>query len=164
MANVAHSGLTGSDLHEPKGVASANASEVYVADGAASGSFTALSTLVTSTVGHIVPLTVRIPNIETAGSYWVVSPVAGTIDNWYVVLDKDPAADATLTMEIATVAVTGSSMVVATAGWALNTVDTAAPSAAKTIGKGAAIEIINDGTASGTDVEGIVTISITRTD
>lgn len=34
---VAHSSLTGSDLHEPKGVASANAGDVYVADGAGSG-------------------------------------------------------------------------------------------------------------------------------
>lgn len=39
MPDVAHSSLTGSDLHEPKGVASANANEVYVADGSTSGSW-----------------------------------------------------------------------------------------------------------------------------
>lgn len=42
MANVAHSGLTGADLHEPKGVAAATANQVYVADGAASGAWTTL--------------------------------------------------------------------------------------------------------------------------
>lgn len=43
MANVAHSSLTGASLHEPKGVASANAYEVYVADGAASGNWEILT-------------------------------------------------------------------------------------------------------------------------
>lgn len=37
MANVAHSGLTDPNLHEPKGVAAASAGQIYVADGAASG-------------------------------------------------------------------------------------------------------------------------------
>lgn len=35
-----HSSLTGADLHEPKGVASAAANQVYVADGAGSGTWT----------------------------------------------------------------------------------------------------------------------------
>ncbi len=39
MANVAHSTLTGANLHEPKGVASATAGTIYVADGAGSGSW-----------------------------------------------------------------------------------------------------------------------------
>lgn len=42
MANVAHSTLTGANLHEPKGVASASAGEVYVADGASSGSWSSV--------------------------------------------------------------------------------------------------------------------------
>lgn len=41
MANVAHSTLTGADLHEPKGIASANSGEVYVANGGGSGAWTA---------------------------------------------------------------------------------------------------------------------------
>lgn len=44
MANVAHSSLTGSDLHEPKGVAAATANKVYVTNGSGSGAFTAIST------------------------------------------------------------------------------------------------------------------------
>lgn len=45
MANVAHSSLTGADLHEPKGAAAATANKVYVSDGAGSGAWTATSTL-----------------------------------------------------------------------------------------------------------------------
>ncbi len=44
MANVLHSALTGVELHEPKGVAAASSGEVYVADGAGSGAWTAQST------------------------------------------------------------------------------------------------------------------------
>lgn len=40
MTTVAHSSLTGSDLHEPKGVASASANTLYVANGAGSGTWT----------------------------------------------------------------------------------------------------------------------------
>lgn len=36
---VAHNTLTGADLHEPKGVASASADTVYVADGSGSGTW-----------------------------------------------------------------------------------------------------------------------------
>lgn len=44
MANVAHSTLTGSELHEPKGVDSAALGTVYVADGAGSGNWNSIST------------------------------------------------------------------------------------------------------------------------
>ena len=44
MANVAHSTLTGSELHEPKGAATAALGTVYVANGAGSGSWNSVST------------------------------------------------------------------------------------------------------------------------
>lgn len=44
MANVAHASLTGAELHEPKGVASAALGTVYVANGAGSGSWSAIGT------------------------------------------------------------------------------------------------------------------------
>lgn len=40
MADVQHSALTDPQLHEPKGVASASANQVYLADGAGSGIWT----------------------------------------------------------------------------------------------------------------------------
>lgn len=46
----AHSGLTASDLHEPKGVATAVAGTVYAANGSGSGAWTDPNTLITSSV------------------------------------------------------------------------------------------------------------------
>jgi hypothetical protein len=42
MATVSHATLTGVQLHEPKGVASATAGTVYVANGSGSGSWIGL--------------------------------------------------------------------------------------------------------------------------
>ena len=39
MANVEHSSLTGSALHEPKGTSTANSGEAYVANGSGSGTW-----------------------------------------------------------------------------------------------------------------------------
>lgn len=43
MADVAHSTLTGADLHESKGVAAAAANTVYVANGSGSGAWTPIT-------------------------------------------------------------------------------------------------------------------------
>ena len=44
MANIAHASLTGAELHEPKGADAAAIGEVYVADGAGSGSWASVGT------------------------------------------------------------------------------------------------------------------------
>lgn len=44
MANIAHASLTGAELHEPKGVATAALGEVYVADGTGSGNWANVGT------------------------------------------------------------------------------------------------------------------------
>lgn len=44
MANVAHSTLTGADLHEPKGAAAAASGQVYIANGSGSGAWGSIST------------------------------------------------------------------------------------------------------------------------
>ena len=41
---IQHNLITGSDLHEPKGVAAASANKVYVANGSGSGAWSILST------------------------------------------------------------------------------------------------------------------------
>lgn len=43
MANVTHASLTGAELHEPKGVESANLGDVYVANGSGSGSWSSIA-------------------------------------------------------------------------------------------------------------------------
>ena len=51
MANVAHATLTGSNLHEPKGITTATNGQVYVANGAGTGVWTDISA--TSFVGQV---------------------------------------------------------------------------------------------------------------
>lgn len=58
MANVQHSSLTDPELHEPKDISTASSGEVYVADGSASGAWTALVDMdlpkdVTGTDGYV---------------------------------------------------------------------------------------------------------------
>lgn len=45
MADVQHKNISDPNLHEPKGVAAASADQVYVSDGAGSGTWTSLSAL-----------------------------------------------------------------------------------------------------------------------
>ena len=54
MANVEHSVLTGTDLHEPKGVAAAAANRVYVTNGAGSGSFVQVPAAAIAAAGVLV--------------------------------------------------------------------------------------------------------------
>lgn len=64
-----HKDLTGADLHEPKGVATADSGQVYVADGAGSGSWTDLvntppslsSTIENKSSSSINPSTLDVP-------------------------------------------------------------------------------------------------------
>lgn len=50
MANVSHASLTGSNLHEPKGISSASSGTVYIADGAGSGAWTSSNAIATGMV------------------------------------------------------------------------------------------------------------------
>lgn len=54
MANVEHSVLTGSDLHESKGVATAAANRAYITDGAGSGSFQQVPAAAIAAAGVLV--------------------------------------------------------------------------------------------------------------
>lgn len=62
MANVAHSTLTGADLHEPKGISSATSGTVYVANGSGSGTWSSASSALSIT-GMIADF--ASPNIPT---------------------------------------------------------------------------------------------------
>lgn len=151
---VEHSALTGSDLHEPKAIASANSGELYVADGAGSGAFTAGL--------NKAYLNVQVTDISTAASFWVVSPVAGTITKIYSVINGAIiTADAVLTAEIGGTLVTDSTVTIDQGTSAAGIVDSATPSAANTVTAGQAIEIITNGGSANT-ITADVTLEITK--
>ena len=80
MADVAHSTLTGANLHEPKGVASAAVNKVYVSDGAGGGAWK------TQTV-------MGWENFDDTGT--TSSPIALSLANTQYVLTNDAAGPVT---------------------------------------------------------------------
>lgn len=154
MANSAHSTLTGSDLHEPKGVAAATADTVYVADGSGSGTHQGIAAgqINTSSIKNVnkVFVTHVIDNISTAGSHWVVPGIAGNIVGISTVIDATTAtAICAMTFEIGGVVITSSAISIAS-GATAGTVNTSTPTAARTVTAAQPIEIISDGASTNT--------------
>jgi hypothetical protein len=151
MANVEHSSLTGSDLHEPKGIASAAANAVYVATGAATGTWTVQNNL------NKMILNCTLPDIDADAAAWVVCPIAGTISKVYTVIDGTIAtSDAVITTKIGGTAVTNGAVTITASGSAAGDVDEATPTAANSVNAGQAIEFENDLAATNA-----VTVTIT---
>lgn len=88
-----HSALTGSDLHEPKGVAAALSGEAYIADGAGSGSWTTPYVSATDTEARAKTLTTvgvspgNLGALEYTSSNIALStaPVYGTLSHGFSV-------------------------------------------------------------------------------
>lgn len=107
-------------------------------------------------------LNVRITDISTAGSVFVVAPVAGNFTKIYSVIDGAiTTGDAVITTEINTVLVTDGGLTIANASSAAGDVDSGTPSAANTVAVGDVIEVITDGGSTNT-VSANFTIEITR--
>ena len=114
----------------------------------------------TAGIGTVVVQT-TIADVSTAGSAWVAAPVAGDISLIQTIIDGTIAtSDATITAEINTVAVTGSSITIEASGSGAGDVDSSTPTAANTVAAGDSIEIITDG-ASTNAVSAVVNITIT---
>ena len=154
MANVAHASLTGADLHEPKGAASATSGQVYVANGAGSGTWTDINNQNKIFVHY------TFENISTAGSQWVVPGIAGDVTKIHSVLHGAIAsADCGLTFEIGGTAMTSSAITITQVGSAAGDVDTSSPSANNTITADQPIEIISDGLSTN-NVNATITFTI----
>ncbi len=105
-------------------------------------------------------LTVTMADVSAASSAWVVSPWDGHIKAFYsTIATALTGADCNITLEIATVAVTGSAIVITQSGSAAGDVDVAYPTAANYVSKGQVIEVVSDGASSTTSI-GTFTIFI----
>jgi hypothetical protein len=155
---VEHSTLTTTDLHEPKGVAAAVADQLYIADGAASGTWT--------DADNNIYLFGTIDDISTAASFWIPSPCTGIISKIHSIINGAIAdADAVLTFEIGGVLITdGSSnnLTITQSGSAAGDVDTMTPTGANTLAIGDKIELITDGGSTNTIISQIV-LTVTPT-
>ncbi len=148
-----HVNIADGERHEPKGIAAATVGEIYQADGSESGDWKQPT----------VALTVKMEDISTAKSVWVVAPFAGLIETIYSVISGAiTSADCGLTAELAGVLVTGSGITITQSGSAAGDVDSATPSALNVVAAGDAIEIISDGLSS-TAIDAVITLVIRGT-
>jgi hypothetical protein len=144
-----HSALTGTELHEPKGVAAAAAGKVYLSDGLGSGSW-------------VVPpytLTTRLDDVSTASTVYIPIPFAGTVTKVVTVLEGSlTTANATVTVKNAA----GSSMgtlTITQSGSAAGDIDTLTPVSNNTVTNDSRISVETDG-ASDTTRKLFVTVYI----
>jgi len=153
-----HKDLTGADLHECKGAATAAANTLLQANGTGGATFTdVLSTLKAS---NKIAVTTRIPDISTPSSVFVASPMAGVVETVYVTLHGAiTVADSTVTAELNGVAMTGLSITITQAGSTGGSTFSGTPSGANSVAAGQAVEVITDG-ASTTAIAADVTIVI----
>lgn len=116
MPDIQHSAMTGAELHEPKGVASAASGTLYHANGAGSGTWvkpvvdaddgSAGQVPVANGSGDVVwtareyHLTTVIADISTASTVYLAVPYAGNVSKLTTVLGGAIAtADATILMK-----------------------------------------------------------------
>ncbi len=135
MANVTHSSLTGADLHEPKGVETANSEDVYVADGSGSGSWK----------GQALLLDLKLTDISSSFDRYVPIPVACKVVQITTALSAAiSGSDLVLTVKNAA----GSSMgtiTVTQSGSAAGDIDTLTPTSNNTFAANTALEIEGNG-------------------
>ena len=161
MPNIEHRTLTGADLHEPKGCATAASGAVYTATGAGSGNWQSPTTGVNN--ANKITLNAQIPNLSAAGSVFVVSPIAGIITNVDIVMFGAiiTAAD-TVSLKINGVAVTGSTVNIPVVSSGAGVVNSSTPSGANTVTAHGSIEVVNAGTSTNAIVATVtLTLNVT---
>lgn len=115
-------------------------------------------------VGNKVYLELDIADGSAEATYYLLSPVAGTISKIYTVIDGAVAtADITLTTNIGATPVTNGVVTIATAASAAGDIDVATPTAANAITAFAAMNFVVTGGGAGGSPRIHVTVEITRT-
>ena len=100
---------------------------------------------------NYVYVDMQLADISTASSAWAACPVAGTVVSIQSIISGAIAtADAVLTPQINTVAITGGGITVATAGSAAGDVDSSTPTAANTVAVGNSLEVSTNGASTNT--------------
>lgn len=144
MANVNHSTLTDPYLHEPKGVAAASSGDVYVADGAGSGSWTAKETLIElSLEGYL-------EDVSSVETVYVPIPFAGTISKVLTVLEASiSSSNSTVTVKNSAGASMGT-LTITASGSAAGDVDTLSPTSNNVVTSDSFITVESDGASTNT--------------
>lgn len=163
---VAHSALTTTELHEPKGADAASVHTVYVADGAGSGAWAKIDTdnLDTSSIfdANGYHLNLYLEDISTAETVYIPITHATTVQKITTCLQGTiTGSDATITARNAAATSMGT-ITVATAGSAGGDIDTLSPGGNNTVVADSFFTIETDGASSGT-VKLRITVDLLRT-
>lgn len=152
-----HSTLTGADLHEPKGIATATSGQEHVANGAGSGTWTSIFNR------NIGTMTSYWPDVTTADPLYLVFPFACTITRITTVLGDGALATAD---EVITVTNTGGAslgtITIAFTGSAEGDVDQLSPVSNNTLTANQWLKLSNSGASTGTR-SAAITVEYTRT-
>lgn len=158
MADVEHKNLTGSDLHECKGAATAPAGALLRAQGDGTALFEAVVPELKA--ANRISFNAKIEDISNPSSTFVASPLAGNIISVIVVLQGAiTTANSIVTAKINGVAVSGLSVTITQAGSAAGSTFSGTPSGNNTIAAGQALEVITDG-GSSTTIAAWVTVVV----
>jgi len=152
MANVEHSALTGSDLHEPKALAGQTAGKVYVSNGSNSGAWTARQDLIT----------VHIHDISTATDIYVPIINAGTVSKLQSVTSAAIAGSDLIITAYNSSSASMGNLTITQSTSAAGDVDVLSPSSNNTVTAGSYIRINGNGGPS-SHVDVMLLIAVDRT-
>lgn len=160
-----HNTLTGSSLHEPKGIDSAgtgDAGKVLTPSASVAGEGV-LRNLVESEINtKLAYISVDFADITTAGDVYLPCAFAGTVTGVNTVINGVlGTADTDLTAKVNNVAMTNGTVTIAFSGSAAGDLDSATPTAGNTVTTSDYINITSDGAGTGT-VGATVILTIER--
>lgn len=160
MLNVEHKNLTGADLHETKGAATASAGTLLKADGAGGAQFVdVVGGLKTANKAFVTGAFADISNVE---SIFIPVPATGVVSKIFVTLKNAiTVANSIVTAKINGVAMTGLSITITQAGSAPGSTFSGTPSGANAVVEGGSIEIISDGGSTTTCIANVIAVITT---
>lgn len=140
-----HKDLTGDQLHEPKGAATAAAGTVYVADGSGSGAWESPIDGIHN--ANSMALQTTMTDLAAASSVYFNVPVKSELARMNVMLYGAVDANTILTINIDGV-LFADSLTITSAGTAAGQKKTLTVTTANTITAGSIVEVISDGGAT----------------
>jgi uncharacterized protein YbjQ (UPF0145 family) len=144
---IEHRNLTGAQLHEPKGCATAGAGTVYVADGVGSGAWSNL--LAADRAANRIVLSHHFTDISNAQSVFMLTPISGVVRSIHVVLHGAiTTANSIVDARINGVSVVGSSITVTHTGSAAGQAFSSFPTGANALTANGVVEVRTDGGSS----------------
>ena len=160
-----HNTLTGSQLHEPKGIdssATSDSGKVLTPSASSAGTGTLRYLTESEITGKTEYLTAVFDDVSTAGDLLIPVPFSGTVTSVRTVISGTIAtADVTLTAKVNSSAMTDGDVLIEYSGSAAGDIDSCTPTAGNTVSTTDYITISSDGASTNT-VSASIVITLSR--